>query len=353
MTVRAGGLSDSMRALLEALRRDADQVFGTRRIEIIPGQAQVRESSEVVRAEVRTHTRTVNIFAKVFRPRPGEAGLAATHQRFRRDCDITRRVFQAMQSSPDLRAVELLASYDQIPGMVTREVKGTPLNAMIAANAAWPVDSNRISELEMTLTRLGRWIATFQTVASDVSVRLDLGSVREYIDQRLRKLTELPRAGFSQQDRRRLLGYFDARAIEVDEQELEMVPVHGDIVPSNVICAPNAVTVLDFGMTGVGAKYLDIARIFTQLDFYAAKPQFRPHVIADLQRAVLRGFDPTLQESHPLFEICAVQHVVCHLLSHARQPGRFPASLYSAHLRRRHRTWLRERIRARSSALAV
>jgi hypothetical protein len=106
-------------------------------------------------------------------------------------------------------------------------------------------------------------------------------------------------------------------------------------------------------MTGVGAKYLDIARIFTQLDFYAAKPQFRPHVIADLQRAVLRGFDPTLQESHPLFEICAVQHVVCHLLSHARQPGRFPASLYSAHLRRRHRTWLRERIRARSSALAV
>ena len=122
MTVRAGGLSDSMRALLEALRRDADQVFGTRRIEIIPGQAQVRESSEVVRAEVRTHTRTVNIFAKVFRPRPGEAGLAATHQRFRRDCDITRRVFQSMQSSPDLRAVELFpgSGIDRLYGLSPR-----------------------------------------------------------------------------------------------------------------------------------------------------------------------------------------------------------------------------------------
>ena len=76
-------------------------------------------------------------------------------------------------------------------------------------------------------------------------------------------------------------------------------------------------------------------------------------IAAGLQQAVLRGFDPMLNEGHPLFDICAIQHVVCHLLSHARQPGRFPASLYSAHLRRRHRAWLRGRARARTTALAV
>lgn len=354
MTTQVAEMSSSMRRLFEALGRDADRVFGTRRVQIIPTSLQVRESSEVARAEVRTHGRVIAIYGKVFKPRPGEVGDAATCARFKQDCDVTRRVFEAMQSSRDLRAVELIASYDSILGMVTREVKGTPLNSMVAANAAWPVDSERLSEVETALGRLGRWIAAFQGIVADSALtRISLDEVREYIDIRLRKLTELPRAGFTSQDRRELLAYFDDRAAAVCEQDLVAVPVHGDIVPSNVIAASNTITVLDFGMNGVDAKYLDIARIFTQLDFYGAKPQFRPQVIARLQQAVLTGFDPTLTAGNPLFDICAVQHVVCHYLSHARQPGRFPTSLYSAHLRRRHRGWLRRRVQARTAAVAV
>jgi hypothetical protein len=354
MSLPAGTMSPAMRELFDALKRDADRLFGARRVQIVPRTVQVRESSEVARAEVTTHTRTIGVYAKVFRPRPGESGMAPTRDRFLRDCDITRRVCEAMRSFQDLRAVELIASYERIPGMVTKEIQGTALNQLIATDAAWPADSARMVALDLALSRLGRWLAVFQTIASEAAPgRISLDDVRAYIDVRLRKLTALSWAGFNQQDRREILAYIDERAAAVADHDLVAAPVHGDIVPSNVIAGTNAITVLDFGMTGMGAKYLDVARIFTQLDFYGAKPQFRPQVIRRLQQAVLEGFDPTLSASHPLFDICAVQHVVCHYLSHARQPGRFPASLYSAHLRRRHRGWLRERARTGTAAVAV
>jgi hypothetical protein len=174
---------------------------------------------------------------------------------------------------------------------------------------------------------------------------LNLDSTREYIDVRLQKLTRIPRAGFGDADRRAVLSYFESRAAEVPASDLVEVPVHGDITPSNIVVTPHCVTVLDLAMTARESKYLDVARLYTQLEFYTAKPQYRPQVVARLQRAALAGFEPALRPDNPLFEISAVQHVVCHFLSHARQPGRFPASLYSRHQCRLHRHWLRERTR--------
>ena len=128
--------------------------------------------------------------------------------------------------------------------------------------------------------------------------------------------------------------------------DLVDVPVHGDIVlPNIVVRLPDSGTVLDFGMTARGSEVLDVARLCTQLEFYTAKPQYRPQVMARLQRSVFAGFDAGLRADNPLFEICTVQHVVCHLLSHVRQPGPFPASLYARHQCRHHRRWLRERAR--------
>ena len=175
---------------------------------------------------------------------------------------------------------------------------------------------------------------------------MSLDAAREYLDVRLRRLMLLPHAEFHEDDRCGILAYFDRRAADVSDDDLIDVPVHGDITPSNIVMAPDRVTVLDFAMTGRGSKYLDIARLYTQLGFYTAKPQYRPSVINRLQLAALSGFDARLQPDHPLFEICTLQHVVCHFLSHARQPGRFLRSLYSRHQCRLHRRWLRDRSRS-------
>ena len=337
-------LSPEMNSLFEVLGRDSERVFGTARLQIIPVKIDLRESSEVARARVEGPAHVRHVFAKIFKSRPGEVGLTETRIRFRKDYNVTRQVFDAMHSMGDIRSVEPIACYEELLGVVTNEVPGLPLSVAISKDAAWPASASQVAALEAALSRLGRWIAAFQRVAPDAAPsRMDLDATREYIDRRLVKLAGLPRAAFSEADRQEVLAHFDRLAARVPASDLVDVPVHGDIVPSNAVVAHDCVTVLDFGMTARGSKYLDIARLYTQLDFYRAKPQYRGAVITRLQAAALAGFAPGLRADDPLFEICAMQHVVCHLLSHVRQPGPFPVSVYSGHLVRRHRRWLRER----------
>jgi hypothetical protein len=288
------------------------------------------------------------VFAKILKPRvPGETGLEETRLRLRHDVEVTRHVFEAMGSTDDLRAVEPLACYEEALGIVTNEAPGLPLDVVVGRAARWPARPGDLESLENTFARIGRWIAAFQQVAPEPTPsRLDLDATREYIDIRLKRLVDLAGAGFEEADRRAVLAYFDARAAHVQSIDRLAVPVHGDITPSNIIVQSQSVTVLDFAMTARGSKYLDLARLYSQLEFYTAKPQYRPHVIARLQRALLSGFDPSLLTDNPLFELCALQHVVCHFLSHARRPGTFPISLYSRHLCRLHRRWLVERSRS-------
>jgi hypothetical protein len=338
-------LSDGMIALLDALRRDSDRLFGSRRIRIVPLTFAVRESSEVTRARVTTPTGVRHVFVKLLKPRGADQNRRDNVRlRLRHDFAVTRHVFEALKSTRDLRAVEPLACYEDLLGVVTKEALGVPLDLLVTKTAAWPAEDDNLGALETALTRIGRWIGAFQQVAPLVQPSvLRLDDTREYIDVRLRKLTGLTAAGFGETDRQRVLAYFDRRAAEVPANDLDEVPVHGDVTPSNIVVAPDCVTVLDFAMTSRGSKYSDVARLYTQLEFYTAKPQYRPHVMAQLQQAVLTAFQSDLRPNDPLFEIFAVQHVVCHLLSHARQPGRFPASLYSRHQCRLHRRWLRER----------
>ncbi len=245
-------LSDAMSALLDRLRGDSDRVFGTGHIEIVPLTFEVRESSEVARIRVTSSVGIQFVFAKIFKPRPGEVGLTPTLDRFRKDYDVTRRAFDAMRSTSEIRCVEPIACYEDLLGVVTQEARGRPLSAVITRSAAWPVTAS-LMPVEVALLRVGRWVATFQRIAPDAEPsRMSLDGTRRYIDSRLEKLTRLPRARFSHADRRDVLTFFDSRAAEVSSIDLVDVPVHGDIVPSNIVVAPDCVTVLDFGMTARG-----------------------------------------------------------------------------------------------------
>jgi hypothetical protein len=344
-------VSPAMNSLLAMLHGEGARLFGAEDVRLEPLSFQRRESSEVSRVRVTTPFGVRYVFAKICGPRPGETDMAATQRRFRRDCEISRRMFDAMRSTEDLASVEPIATYDDLLGMVTTEAPGVLLNVLIARSAAWPVAAGAVAKVELALRRVARWTARFQHVATTSSpLKIDLDATRLYLDIRLQKLVALPRASFDAADRRDVLEYFDRLAETVDPADADEVAVHGDIVPSNVIAAEDRVTVLDFGMTATGSRYLDVARLYTQLEFYRAKPRYRPKVMSGLQSATLEAFQPGLRPDHPLFAICALQHVVCHFLSHARQPGRFPASIYSAHLRRRHRRWMDDRMRASSAA---
>src|SRR5688572_10288718 len=191
-------LSTRMSAVLDRLRRNSDRGFGTRRVEIVPLTFQIRESSEIMRARVTTSTGVRHVFAEIFRPRPGETGLEGTRARYLNDFQVTRHVSNAMKAMDALRAVEPIACYDDLFGVVTVEVVGTPLNAAIERDAAWPATAARLESLEVDLTRVGQWIATFQQIAPRATgSRVSLDATREYIDMRLNKLMNLSPAALT------------------------------------------------------------------------------------------------------------------------------------------------------------
>ena len=347
-------LPAELAATLGRLRDHSLSVFGQTDVQLEPLSVMRRESSEVMRARAVVGSQVRHLFIKIVRPRRADETLSQTRDRLRHDIQVTEHVRKRLQATPDLRAVETLFWDADLLSVVTEEAPGTPLDEFIATNAAWPGKAAQIAAVCTAMSRVGRWIATFQHSAPDaMAAPIDLMAMRSYIDVRLEKLTRIAQARFGSADRRAILDHIDRHAPAVPESDLTDVAVHGDITPSNVIVAPGCVTVLDFAMASRGNRYLDLARLYTQLEFYTVKPQFRRSVVERLQRAALAGFDSTLSPQHVLFELTAIQHVVCHYLSHARQPGSFPRSLYSQLQCRHHRRWLRRISTARPAESAA
>ena len=77
-----------------------------------------------------------------------------------------------------------------------------------------------------------------------------------------------------------------------------------------------------------------------QLALLRAKPQFRHRVIAPLQDALLRGFDPGLTPRYPLFRLLSMLHHVNHLGTLALRHESLPGRLVSARAIAMHRRWI-------------
>ena len=84
----------------------------------------------------------------------------------------------AMKQTQDLRAVEPIACYEDLLGVVTNQAPGVPLNDLLATDAAWPMARWRLARLEEALRRTGQWIAVFQRIATDGAPAARPGSRR-------------------------------------------------------------------------------------------------------------------------------------------------------------------------------
>jgi hypothetical protein len=68
-------------------------------------------------------------------------------------------------------------------------------------------------------------------------------------------------------------------------------------------------------------------------------------VLASVAHALLTGFDASLRPTDPLYRLSSVVHRVNNLATTTLHPGRFPASLYSRHIKQMHERWLAEEVR--------
>ena len=223
---------------------------------------------------------------------------------------------------------------------MTERATGETLGDLLRREATWWPAATELARLERTLGRTGAWIRAFQAGTSQPAL-FSLTGMRDYLDIRLRRLTNMPRARFPEAWRTGVLRYFDARSAEIGNGDLREAPIHADIAPGNVLVDGNDIIVIDFAMATTGGKYHDVSRLLhSQLEFLNCKPKFRSSVVAKLQSALLEGFEPGLSPGRPLFELFVVQHIVCHLANLAGHPESGLSRAYNWYQRQEHRRWL-------------
>jgi thiamine kinase-like enzyme len=194
-----------------------------------------------------------------------------------------------------------------VPGMTLRRFlkDSAPLRFTKTA-----IDIALVSVFE----KVGSWLRVFQKIdRSGKSV--SLSARRSYLDSRLQLLLQHYRGAFNSADRDAVLRHFDRLSCEAGAAEVPEVCVHADFTPDNVLVVnDNEIAVLDFEMASAGTRYDDLAHMYMHMDSQKAKPWIEAESIQVFQHALLRGFDPTLEAAHPMFQVALLIHVVCHFV---------------------------------------
>ena len=330
----------AMSAVLEALRPDAQRLYGVTSLELHVQERISRPFSDIAKVRLDAPVLLPALYVKIARPRrEGAEERAFMTRRVEHDFTITRQIHSAMDHCGEFAVVRPVACYPEHLAIVTEEAPGLTLLAAIERGARWWQAAGEADPLDRAVSRVGQWLERFQ-VAGVIEGAVAPEDIVSYVDIRLRRLVEHPQAAFSGDDRERVLRALDDRLAATTIDDLRAVAIHADLALGNVIVSPERVVVLDLAMTGAGNRYHDLTHLFMQLGLMRFKPQFGGGRIAQLQSALLRGYTPQAVETEPLFETMLCQHVVCHYLGLVERPASPVSRLYNRIVARGHHEWL-------------
>lgn len=300
--------TDGFDSILAQLASGAEHSFGDARASIEPVARIQRPFSSLLRLRIDAGGRKSYAFLKLYKPqRPGEEAIAQLRRWVLREYDATERLHEAVKGRPGLSAVRPIAVFPDQLALVTEEVEGEQFDRLVR-RALWGRGS--VEAVEQVARRIGAWVRAYQDV-THVEGTLSLAERREYLDERLRKLTG---DVLTPADRDLALRRGDELAPRVSPSDLGLVAIHADLSPTNILVgADGTVTILDFAMAKTGARYHDIAHLFLHLERLRWRPHARRSLVGTLQAAVLRGYDQALAPSDPLFALMLLQHAACYI----------------------------------------
>ncbi len=140
----------------------------------------------------------------------------------------------------------------------------------------------------------------------------------EYINLRLKLLTEDPRRHFAPFYWTKILKYIEKNRELVTTQELFIKPSHNDFNLGNIIIEDERVTALDFAKIKMDSFLLDISRVYHQLYLMTFKPQYRMSIIKKLRKALLEGFGMPRADQLMMFRFLLIRHTLTHLVGITR-----------------------------------
>lgn len=304
MAVRTQGLE----TLLAQLSTDSERYFGDKGAVLEPVSRIERPFSTLLRFRVQAAGRDFHAFLKVFKAKTSSQEEVDTLKRWvEREFRATERLHVALSGRPGLTALRPIAMFPAQLALVTEEVQGETFDKPVH-RALW--GRAAAADVEAVSEGVGAWVRTYQQVTA-VEGLLSLQERRDYLDVRLRQMAG---HALTHAERDRALRLFDDLAAQVPASELGLVAIHADLSPTNILAGPHGeVTILDFAMAKTGARHHDVAHLYLHFDRLHWRPHVRRGLIERIKAALLRGYDPALAPSDPLFAIMLLQHAACYV----------------------------------------
>ncbi|MCP4353993.1 MAG: phosphotransferase [Desulfobacterales bacterium] len=202
--------------------------------------------------------------------------------------------------------------------MVTREVEGENLFDVIAENALYFRRQNKSEQIIKYFHNVGQWLRYKHNKLADKNERYSVDDLIEYIDVRLKILTEDKTRRFPLVYRKKVLDFIKKHSADLSDGELLATVCHNDFNPGNIIVDTENVTVLDFGRSVKDCYLLDASKLYYQLNLFTFKPYYRPYIIRQLQDALLDGFENIQVKKLMMFRFMLIRNTLTHLANITR-----------------------------------
>ncbi len=318
-------LPDSFREALSRLRYDwAESYPGT---QIFPLSIDKRDNSTILRARWEQNStnrflliKQYSITGDILDSHCHDTVMQILETRLRKEFEVSNRLCAIFKDEPHLFVSHPLVSYPELLILVIEEYPGKDLSEILRQKARFFPSADTMQYLEDLCRMCGEWLKLHneKTVVPGGSDSSYLDDFPDYIDERVRPLTNSQIIPIDEPFRDDILRYLDRKIESVDRGSKQTVNAHGDFAPGNVLANADKLVVIDLDQYGPGTLLQDLSRFYHQLDMYLCNPIFRPKVIRSLQRALISGYNQNLRIDEPLFELMLVKHTVCHLAGLAK-----------------------------------
>ncbi len=225
--------------------------------------------------------------------------------------------------------------------IITEAMEGQNLAVLIQQKAKGKVSTTTLAELNKYLHRSGVLLRRFQQKVQQESI-YDYHQLVEDVDIRLKQLVNIPRSGFSETDRKRVLAFYEQHINRGDLPPFQQVVLHRDFGLGNILVNDHQVIVHDFNRMEYGHPYFDFSRLYHQLIMLGYKPIYFPGTIRQMLQAYCQGYGVPSIAKTVVFQMFLLRHFFTHLLGLVKSRETSWASrLYSQWVKFRHLAYIR------------
>ncbi len=304
--------------VVHALSQHSEQYFGLTVVpSFYPKRVIHRPFSEVIQCKVHFGETVKGIYIKLFLLKgnsPEED--ARILQNMNREAEVTKKMAEFLSANTKVFVPKVIAYFPEERVLVSEEKKGAQFLQEVAKHAKGR-PSSKCAQLEAYCHGIGAWLKDFQKIPTmEIGKDEDVGRLVEYVDVRLKILCQS--SHMDEVMRLKVLDFLEKKLSLSASEIKENCSVHGDFSLSNILVAPDQMTVLDFAMYRKGPRQFDPAYFYQHLEGFLTNPLFQEKTIALLQDAFLEGYQKHFDKRDPLFVAYHLRNAVNHLVDLSR-----------------------------------